>query len=52
MELVIAIRCNVDDEEEALNIRTAIDTAMIPFEELEPKVTSQVRQQIDPIPDE
>lgn len=51
LQLIIAIRCDVDDENEALRIRKTIDDAMSYFAELTPTVTSQVSQQIEPPPE-
>ncbi len=49
MELIITIHGTVDDETEAATIRTAIDTAMVPFAELDLKVGSRCTIDI-PVP--
>lgn len=49
MELILTISGTVDDKTEGTAIRQAVDTALIPFEELELTVNSKVIQTI-PIP--
>lgn len=52
IKLTVAVRCDVKDKAEAENIRTAVETAVIPFADLSPTVTASVSENIDPIPDE
>lgn len=51
MRFIIAVRGEVDDQSEALAVRTAVDTALIPFEELGLKTTSEVSSVIEPPPE-
>lgn len=48
MNFICVIRCDVDDETEALAIRTVVDAAMIPFAELKPTVHSECKVPIEP----
>lgn len=50
MKFIIAIRGEVDDQAEALAVRTAVDAALVPFEELGLKTTSEVSSVIEPPP--
>lgn len=48
--LIIAVRGTVDDETEALSVKEAVSTALIPFAELNLKTTASITQQVPPAP--
>lgn len=51
LDLIVAIRCQVPDEEKAKEIRTIIDRAMLVFDDIEPSISSSVSQKIEPDPE-